>query len=170
MLPPIYMSMVSYPILSPQVTAPSMVPRSTSPSTTHSGEASRDLHRKCMLPRIAADSLYHMIRRKFQCATVQLDFQLPIRFNLEYQTEVSLLPEKSAVANWPTARHVYEQFLPPLVRSVVTVSLFPFQEGRMDRPVIVHRAVLGSVERMFAILTEHFAGKWPFWLNPRQVR
>ena len=39
----------------------------------------------------------------------------------------------------------------------------------MDRPVIVHRAVLGSVERMFAILTEHFAGKWPFWLNPKQV-
>ena len=40
----------------------------------------------------------------------------------------------------------------------------------MDRPVIVHRAVLGSVERMFAILTEHFAAKWPFWLNPKQVR
>jgi threonyl-tRNA synthetase len=33
----------------------------------------------------------------------------------------------------------------------------------------VHRAILGSVERMFAILTEHFAGKWPFWLSPRQV-
>ena len=45
----------------------------------------------------------------------------------------------------------------------------PTQEGRMDRPVIVHRAVLGSVERMFAILTEHFAAKWPFWLNPKQV-
>jgi threonyl-tRNA synthetase len=40
----------------------------------------------------------------------------------------------------------------------------------MDRPVIVHRAVLGSVERMFAILTEHYAAKWPFWLNPRQVK
>lgn len=39
----------------------------------------------------------------------------------------------------------------------------------MERPVIVHRAVLGSVERMFAILTEHYAGKWPFWMNPRQV-
>jgi len=35
--------------------------------------------------------------------------------------------------------------------------------------VIVHRAVLGSVERMFAILTEHFAGKWPLWLSPRQA-
>lgn len=39
----------------------------------------------------------------------------------------------------------------------------------MARPVIVHRAILGSVERMFAILTEHYAGKWPLWLSPRQV-
>lgn len=68
------------------------------------------------------------LRRKHQCATVQLDFQLPIKFDLEYQTETG-----------------------------------------MERPVIVHRAILGSVERMYAILTEHFAGKWPFWLSPRQV-
>ena len=40
----------------------------------------------------------------------------------------------------------------------------------LEAPVIVHRAVLGSVERMFAILTEHYAGKWPLWLSPRQVR
>lgn len=38
-----------------------------------------------------------------------------------------------------------------------------------ERPVIVHRAILGSVERMLAILTENFAGKWPLWLSPRQV-
>lgn len=36
--------------------------------------------------------------------------------------------------------------------------------------MILHRAILGSVERMFAILTEHYAGKWPLWLSPRQVR
>ena len=43
-------------------------------------------------------------------------------------------------------------------------------DGKEDeRPVIVHRAVLGSVERMIAILTENFAGKWPLWLSPRQV-
>jgi len=35
--------------------------------------------------------------------------------------------------------------------------------------VIIHRAILGSVERMFAILLEHYAGKWPLWLSPRQV-
>eukprot|EP00197_Chlamydomonas_leiostraca_P002015 CAMPEP_0202857222 /NCGR_PEP_ID=MMETSP1391-20130828/251_1 /ASSEMBLY_ACC=CAM_ASM_000867 /TAXON_ID=1034604 /ORGANISM="Chlamydomonas leiostraca, Strain SAG 11-49" /LENGTH=715 /DNA_ID=CAMNT_0049536001 /DNA_START=82 /DNA_END=2229 /DNA_ORIENTATION=+ len=74
-------------------------------------------------------TVYDALKRKFQCATVQLDFQLPIRFDLEYVTE----------------------------------------ETKPERPVIVHRAVLGSVERMFAILTEHYAGKWPFWLNPRQV-
>ena len=42
-------------------------------------------------------------------------------------------------------------------------------ESGSERPVIVHRAVLGSVERMYAILTEHYAGKWPLWLSPRQV-
>ena len=73
-------------------------------------------------------TVYDALRRKFQCATVQLDFQLPIRFGLEYATE----------------------------------------DGTA-RPVIVHRAILGSVERMFAILTEHYAGKWPLWLSPRQV-
>ena len=74
-------------------------------------------------------TVFDALRRKFQCATVQLDFQLPIRFNLEYVDE----------------------------------------SGAGVRPVIVHRAILGSVERMFAILTEHFGGKWPFWMSPRQV-
>eukprot|EP00121_Abeoforma_whisleri_P004329 Awhi_evm1s3913 len=37
------------------------------------------------------------------------------------------------------------------------------------RPVVIHRAILGSVERMFAILTENFVGKWPMWLSPRQA-
>lgn len=60
---------------------------------------------------------------------VQLDFQLPIRFNLSYSTE---------------------------------------DEAKREKPVIIHRAILGSVERMFAILLEHYAGKWPFWLSPRQ--
>ncbi|CAL5218892.1 g631 [Coccomyxa viridis] len=74
-------------------------------------------------------TVFDALRRKFQCATIQLDFQLPIRFDLQY---------KSA-------------------------------GDAFERPVIVHRAVLGSVERMFAILTENFAGKWPLWLSPRQV-
>jgi len=71
------------------------------------------------------------LRRKHQCATIQLDFQLPERFNLKFHTDN---PET------------------------------PF-----ERPVIIHRAILGSVERFIAILTENFGGKWPFWLSPRQI-
>jgi threonyl-tRNA synthetase len=74
-------------------------------------------------------TVFDALRRRFQCATVQLDFQLPIRFGLQYVDE----------------------------------------HGEYARPVIVHRAILGSVERMFAILTEHYAGKWPLWVSPRQV-
>uniref|UniRef100_A0A8C5BWF9 threonine--tRNA ligase n=1 Tax=Gadus morhua TaxID=8049 RepID=A0A8C5BWF9_GADMO len=70
------------------------------------------------------------IGRYHQCATIQLDFQLPIRFNLNF---VGKDGEDKA------------------------------------RPVIIHRAILGSVERMIAILTENYAGKWPLWLSPRQV-
>uniref|UniRef100_A0A8C3Q1A3 threonine--tRNA ligase n=1 Tax=Chrysolophus pictus TaxID=9089 RepID=A0A8C3Q1A3_CHRPC len=62
------------------------------------------------------------IGRYHQCATIQLDFQLSIRFNLTF-----------------------------------------------TRPVIIHRAILGSVERMIAILTENYGGKWPLWLSPQQV-
>lgn len=71
--------------------------------------------------------------RIHQCATVQLDFQLPIRFDLQYTTQSK-------------------------------------EEGKQfARPVMIHRAMLGSVERMFAVLCEHYGGKWPFWLSPRQV-
>lgn len=66
------------------------------------------------------------LRRSFQCATIQLDFQLPERFNLKYRSaDETTSPDK-----------------PP------------------SRPVIIHRAILGSMERFIAIITEHFAGKW----------
>lgn len=73
-------------------------------------------------------TVFDALKRRFQCATVQLDFQLPKRFDLKYTTE----------------------------------------DGTAQ-PVLIHRAVLGSVERMSAILIEHFAGKFPLWLSPRQV-
>ena len=69
------------------------------------------------------------LKRQWQCGTIQLDFQLPNRFNLNYINET----------------------------------------GDKKRPVMIHRAILGSVERMIAILTENCAGKWPFWLSPRQI-
>nr|XP_020507916.1 threonine--tRNA ligase, cytoplasmic [Labrus bergylta] len=70
------------------------------------------------------------IGRYHQCATIQLDFQLPIRFNLTFVSH---------------------------------------DGDDKKRPVIIHRAILGSVERMLAILTENYGGKWPLWLSPRQV-
>ncbi|MBZ3871719.1 Threonine--tRNA ligase, cytoplasmic [Sciurus carolinensis] len=70
------------------------------------------------------------IGRFHQCATIQLDFQLPIRLNLTFVSH---------------------------------------DGDDKKRPVIIHRTVLGSVERMNAILTENCGGKWPFWLSPRQV-
>eukprot|EP00980_Cylindrotheca_fusiformis_P006451 scaffold1376_cov125-Cylindrotheca_fusiformis.AAC.17 len=71
--------------------------------------------------------------RVHQCATVQLDFQLPIRFDLKYTTDSK-------------------------------------EEGKQfAKPVMIHRAMLGSVERMFAVLCEHWGGKWPLWISPRQV-
>jgi len=70
------------------------------------------------------------LQREHQCATIQLDFQLPERFQLQFATAVA---------------------------------------GEHARPVLIHRAILGSLERMMAILTEHLNGKWPLWLSPRQV-
>ncbi|XP_072969400.1 threonine--tRNA ligase, mitochondrial 1 [Typha angustifolia] len=74
--------------------------------------------------------VFDALKRKFQCATLQLDFQLPLRFKLSYSAE---------------------------------------DEAKLERPVMIHRAILGSVERMFAILLEHYKGKWPLWLSPRQA-
>ena len=70
------------------------------------------------------------LRRRHQCATIQLDFQLPERFNLSFSTACA---------------------------------------GHEERPVMIHRAVLGSVERFLALLAEHTRGKWPLWLSPRMV-
>lgn len=67
--------------------------------------------------------------RMHQVGTVQLDFQLPRRFQLSYVAA----------------------------------------DGSFKHPVMIHRAILGSGERMFALLTENYAGKWPVWLNPRRV-
>ncbi|KAF9912563.1 threonyl-tRNA synthetase [Linnemannia zychae] len=74
------------------------------------------------------------LRRSHQCATLQLDFQLPERFNLQYRNNGSS------------------------------------GESDFSKPIIIHRAMLGSLERMIAILTENCAGRWDFWLSPRQIQ
>ncbi len=68
--------------------------------------------------------------RSWQLATIQLDFQMPIRFDLKYMAA----------------------------------------DNSLQRPVMIHRAILGSLERFMGVLTEHFAGKFPLWLNPVQAR
>lgn len=98
------------------------------------------------------------LRREWQCATIQLDFQLPQNFELEYMTGDSTAKPKSESEAESKADGPAE---------APSVSKQP-GPGRA-RPVMVHRAIVGSFERFMAILTEHFAGKWPFWLSPRQV-
>ncbi|KAG6368051.1 hypothetical protein INS49_002251 [Diaporthe citri] len=85
--------------------------------------------------------------KEHQTATVQLDFQLPKRFELEYEAPAPELEQRGLTSSDPAKQAVV---------------------GRV-RPVMIHRAVLGSVERLMALLIEHYNGKWPFWLNPRQV-
>lgn len=70
------------------------------------------------------------IGRTWQCGTIQLDFQLPIRFRAEYTGA----------------------------------------DGEKHRPIMLHRVVFGSVERFIGILIEHYAGKFPLWLAPVQVK
>ncbi|MBQ7895927.1 MAG: threonine--tRNA ligase, partial [Oscillospiraceae bacterium] len=67
--------------------------------------------------------------RTWQCGTIQLDMQLPERFELEYVGE----------------------------------------DGGKHRPVMIHRVVLGSIERFIGVITEHFAGAFPLWLSPVQA-
>ena len=89
-------------------------------------------------------TVYDALRREFQCGTIQLDFNLPKRFKLRYvAAKDEKQPESSAED--------------------------PELPAGYARPVMIHRAVLGSFERMIGILTEHFGGKWPFWLSPRQI-
>ena len=70
------------------------------------------------------------IGRTWQCGTIQLDFQLPLRFELEYTGA----------------------------------------DGEKHRPIMIHRVVFGSIERFIGILIEHFAGAFPLWLAPEQIR
>lgn len=67
--------------------------------------------------------------REWQCATVQIDFQMPLRFGLQYEGS----------------------------------------DGKAHTPTVIHRAILGSLERFMAILIEHYAGAFPLWLAPLQV-
>ncbi|PFH37643.1 threonyl-tRNA synthetase family protein [Besnoitia besnoiti] len=110
--------------------------------------------------------LWDALKRPHQCGTIQLDFQLPIRFNLQYRTQ----DEAQAAA--PDAKEAKEKRCEngaeekDEVQADANVEQ-PLRPG-MARPVIIHRAILGSIERMCAVIIEHTGGKLPFWLSPRQ--
>ena len=70
------------------------------------------------------------IGRMWQCSTIQLDFNLPERFGLDYVAA----------------------------------------DGSKQQPIMIHRAIFGSLERFFGIMTENYAGDFPFWLAPEQIR
>uniref|UniRef100_A0A673YDR8 threonine--tRNA ligase n=1 Tax=Salmo trutta TaxID=8032 RepID=A0A673YDR8_SALTR len=94
-------------------------------------------------------------------------------FGFSFQLHLSTRPEKylGDIAIWNQAEkvelnmRVHEIFLKFVIEHNVVLK----DGDDKARPVIIHRAILGSVERMIAILTENYAGKWPLWLSPRQV-
>lgn len=85
--------------------------------------------------------------KEHQTATIQLDFQLPKRFDLKYTAPAPELERLGQTTEDPAL----------------------LAESGYVQPVMIHRAVLGSVERLMALLIEHYNGRWPFWLNPRQA-
>lgn len=112
------------------------------------------------------------LNRDWQCATIQLDFQLPQNFGLEYMTAEAPVKakddataEKKAAIVTTAPVETKDPSAPEVKKERVIKPLTP----GCARPVMIHRAIAGSIERFTAILTEHFAGKWPFWLSPRQI-
>eukprot|EP00440_Ansanella_granifera_P043333 gb/GFBE01046974.1/.p1 GENE.gb/GFBE01046974.1/~~gb/GFBE01046974.1/.p1 ORF type:complete len:890 (+),score=287.08 gb/GFBE01046974.1/:1-2670(+) len=110
--------------------------------------------------------LQDAMKRKHQCGTIQLDFNGPIRFNLQYRKEG--VDEETAEGEEKEEKGEFQGAVEKNAKGEVV-----WREGKLkngfERPVVIHRAILGSIERMSAILMEHYAGKWPFWLSPRQV-
>ncbi|EEH22340.2 threonine-tRNA ligase [Paracoccidioides brasiliensis Pb03] len=98
------------------------------------------------------------LKREFQCATIQLDYQMPVNFKLEYMTGETGAKAKPADKTTEDAAN-------PDAPSTSSNEPGP---GRA-RPVVIHRAIIGSFERFLGIIIEHFGGKWPFWLSPRQI-
>ncbi|EOY00415.1 Threonyl-tRNA synthetase isoform 2 [Theobroma cacao] len=101
-------------------------------------------------------------------------------FGFTYELKLSTRPEKylGDLATWERAEAALTEALnesgKPWQLDFQLPDRFKLEysaedEAKREKPVMIHRAILGSVERMFAILLEHYKGKWPFWLSPRQA-
>ena len=117
------------------------------------------------------------LRREWQVATFQLDFMSPQSFNLEYVVGEAQMVKKDEEKE---KDKVVEVKKPAAEKPKVEKPKGEKGEYRREdhmraltpgsaRPVIIHRAMAGSIERFTGILIEHFGGKWPFWLSPRQI-
>jgi len=119
-------------------------------------------------------TLYDAMNRGHQCGTIQLDFQAPIRFNLVYKSDSDNLQDDShsSVSKHSetdtSVKNYYEFPADEFDKEVFKWEEHEPKHG-YKRPVIIHRAILGSLERFFSILIEHIDGKWPFWLSPKQA-
>ena len=115
------------------------------------------------------------LKREFQCATIQLDYQAPINFQLEYVTNERADADrgKKEAKEAPAKQEVKKEAAPQgevqedTKEKTKSKPVLP-GPGRA-RPVVIHRAIVGSFERFMGILIEHFGGKWPFWVSPRQI-
>src|SRR5271156_2890970 len=106
------------------------------------------------------------MKREWQCATIQLDFQLPKNFGLEYMTaEMAIKAKPDGGPNKVDAVEADGGEKDKESKKSKAKALTP----GCARPVMIHRAMAGSIERFVAVLIEHFGGKWPFWLSPRQI-
>jgi len=141
--------------------------------------------------------VFDVMKRIHQCATVQLDFQMPRRFNLRYKgpnapagapkgEKKAKKKKEKKKKNKKNKKDQQQQGSSDdkdggapgsagggcgchREEEPDDISLeAPLPPG-FERPIMIHRAMLGSIERMTAVLTEHFLGKWPFWLSPRQA-
>ncbi|KAI1802753.1 threonyl-tRNA synthetase [Daldinia bambusicola] len=116
------------------------------------------------------------LNREWQCATIQLDFMGPENFGLEYVTAETHAAKPKQDEPVAGAKASEAQSANAVTTNASTEGtgakrervIKPLSPG-CARPVIIHRAMAGSIERFMGILIEHFAGKWPFWLSPRQV-
>ncbi|KLU84541.1 threonyl-tRNA synthetase [Magnaporthiopsis poae ATCC 64411] len=131
------------------------------------------------------------LNREWQCATIQLDFVQPQNFGLEYmagedtaETKAKADEAKSAAPQAPKFKVKDPQAIIDSANATteaVEAALAGAEaESKKEkvikkltpgcaRPVMIHRAMAGSIERFTGILCEHFAGKWPMWLSPRQI-
>ena len=131
-------------------------------------------------------TLIDSLGRSFKCSsTLQLDFQLPIRFNLKYKNEDEIVKkdkEKLTGGNKIEGKEEnsaqFNEYGESLGREIYKKDEWDDEEFKWEekplnfgfsRPCIIHRAIIFSVERFSALLLEHFSGKLPFWLSPKQI-